>query len=350
MRFVSRIDLYLPADIIQRSPMLWDKLQSLWTTVDLQTDRERNKVEAATIVYDFRRVLDDLGIDNARSLIIDGETVFHDQRGEPNDLPNLILALSEHTALFGSGGQELRLSVEHEEAGLRMIAEVTVTSEHPRGAASARVSVLGEVTEFAPQPGERADDYRARVHPLIAEPNRRLALRLQFGSFISRLESALARHFAEARLWVTTEALDVAPASYEPPPLPAPRRGSLTLEATAAPPRNFTLSVEQRIAAMVTGPPPYAVRLRRIEDLQSTVIDTLIELGAVDGPTIPIAVARSVEEINRLIGDHNRYYPVERNLAIDVRSGQLLDMGEPWKPLAEITVDALRKRARAGDR
>jgi len=80
------------------------------------------------------------------------------------------------------------------------------------------------------------------------------------------------------------------------------------------------------------------------------VIDTLIELGAVDGPTIPIAVARSVEEINRLIGDHNRYYPVERNLAIDVRSGQLLDMGEPWKPMAEITVDALRKRARAGDR
>ena len=140
MRFVSRIDLYLPADIIERSPMAWDKLQSLWTTVDLQTDRVRNKVEAVTIVYDFRRMLDDLGIDNARSLVIDGETVFHDQRGEPGDLPSLILALSEHTAIFGSGAQELRLSVEHEEAGLRLVCEVTVVSEYPRGAAAARVS------------------------------------------------------------------------------------------------------------------------------------------------------------------------------------------------------------------
>lgn len=350
MRFVSRIDLYLPADIIERSPMVWDKLQSLWTTVDLRTDRERNKVEAVTIVYDFRRVLDDLGIDNARSLVIDGETIFHDQRGEPRDLPNLILALSEHTSLFGSGGQELRLSVEHEEAGLRLVVEITVTSEHPRGAAAARVSVLGEVIELAPQPGERADDYRERVHPIIAEPSRRLALRLQFGSFISRLESALKRHFAEARLRVITEALDVGPDSYEPPPRPAPRRSSPTLEATAAPLRNFTLSVEQRIAAMVAGPPPYALRLRKIEDLESAVIEALIEIGAVDSPTIPVAVARKVEEINRLIADHNRYYPIERNLPIDVRSGQLMDMGEPWKPMAELTIDALRKRARTGDR
>lgn len=347
MRFVSRIDLYLPADIIERSPMAWDRLQSLWTTVDLRTDRERNRVEAVTIVYDFRRVLDDLGIDNARSLVIDGETVFHDQRGEPNDLPNLILALSEHTAIFGSGGQELRLSVEHEEAGLRLVVEVTVTSEHPRGAAAARVSVLGEVVEFVPQPGEGADDYRARVHPLIAEPSRRLALRLQFGSFISRLQSAVERHFADARLAVTTEALDQALVAHELPSLPAPRRSAPTFEATAAPPRNFTLSVEQRIAAMVSGPPPYAVRLRRIEDLQSTLISTLIKEGAVDSPRIPITVARSLEELNRLIGEHNRYYPIERNLPIDVRSGQLLDRGEPWKPLAEVTIDALRKTARA---
>ena len=350
MRFVSRIDLYLPADIIERSPTAWDKLQSLWTTVDLRTDRERNKVEAVTIVYDFRRVLDDLGIDNARSLVIDGETVFHDQRGEPGDLPSLILALSEHTAIFGSGVQELRLSVEHKEAGLQLVLEVTVVSEYSRGAASARVSVLGEVIEFEPMPGESADAYQARVHPLVAEPSRRLALRLQFGSFISRLESALERRFSEARIAVTTEALDMALVSREPPRLPAARPTSPAFEATAAPARNFTLSVEQRIAAMMTGPPPYALRLRRIEDLESALVSTLIKEGAVAGPTIPITVARKIEELNRLIGEHNRYYPVEKNLPIDVRSGQLLDMGEPWKPLPALTIDALREMARAGER
>lgn len=350
MRFVSRIDLYLPADILERSPTVWDKLQSLWTTVDLRTDRQRNKVEAATIVYDFRRVLDDLGIDNARSLVIDGETVFHDQRGEPGDLPNLILALSEHTAIFGRGAQELRLSVEHEEAGLRLVIEVTTVSEHPRGAASARVSVLGEVAEFEPRPGESSTDYRARVHPLIAEPSRRLAVRLQFGSFISRLESALARHFCEARFAVITEALDVAMVSREPPPSPVPRRPAHAPEATAAPARNFTLSVEQRIAALMSGPPAYAVRLRRIEDLESELIEILIKARAVDGPTIPIAVARKIEELNRLIGEHNRYYPIEKNLPVDVLSGQLLDLGEPWRPLPAVTIDTLRAKARAGER
>lgn len=350
MRFVSRIDLYLPGDILKRSPTAWDKLQSLWTTVDLQTDRERSRVEAATIVYDFRRVLDDLGIDNARSLIIDGETVFHDQRGEPGDLPNLILALSEHTAIFGSGAQELRFSVEHEEAGLRLVFEATVVSEHPRGAASARVSVLGEVIEFEPKPGESADAYRARVHPFIAEPARRLALRLQFGSFISRLQDALERRFSEARISVTTEALDLALVSRDQPPPPPPRRPSHPIEATAAPLRNFTLSVEQRIAAMVTGPPPYAVRRRRIEDLESSLIDTLIKEGAVQSPSIPLAVARKLEELNRLIGEHNRYYPVEKNLPVDVLTGQLLDMGEPWTPLPAVTIDALRDKARSGER
>lgn len=350
MRFVSRIDLYLPADVLERSPTVWDKLQSLWTTVDLRTDRERSKLEAVTIVYDFRRVLDDLGVDNARSLVIDGETVFHDQRGEPGDLPNLLLALSEHTAIFGRGAQELRLSVEHEEAGLRLVIEVTTVSEYPRGAASARVSVLGEVVEFEPRPGESAAEYRARVHPLVAEPSRRLALRLQFGSFISRIEAALARHFAEARITVTTEALDVAPVSREPPPRPEPRRRPSAPESTAAPARNFTLSVEQRVAALMSGPPAYAVRLRRIEDLESELIDLLIEKRAVDGPTIPIGVARKLEELNRLIGEHNLYYPVEKNLPVDVRSGQLLDLGEPWRPLPQVTIDTLREKARAGER
>jgi hypothetical protein len=348
MRFVSRLDLYLPADILERSPTVWDKLQALWTAVDLRTDRERSRAEALTIVYDFRRVLDDLGIDNARALVIDGETVFHDQRGEPGDLPKLLLALSEHTSIFGRGAQELRFSVEHEEAGLRLVVEVTADAEYPRGTASARVRVLGEVIELEPKPGESGDDYRVRIHPLIVEPSRRVALRLQFSSFISRLESALSRHFFESRISVNTEALDVAIMAPTALPLPAVRRAAPTFESTAAPLRNFTLSVEQRIAATISGPPAYAVRLRQIEDLEGAMIGILIKERAVDGPTIPVAVARKIEEINRLIGEHNRYYPVEKNLPVDPHSGQLLEMGEAWYPMRMISIDMLREKARLG--
>ena len=87
----------------------------------------------------------------------------------------------------------------------------------------------------------------------------------------------------------------------------------------------------------MSGPPAYAVRLRRIEDLECELVELLIEKRAVDGPTIPIGVARKLEELNRLIVEHNLYYPVEKNLPVDVRSGQLLDLGEPWRPLSAVT-------------
>jgi hypothetical protein len=57
--------------------------------------------------------------------------------------------------------------------------------------------------------------------------------------------------------------------------------------------------------------------------------------------------ARRIEEVNTLIRDHNRFYPVERNLPIDAATGELLDMGEPWKPRLALTIDGLRAQARA---
>ena len=53
---------------------------------------------------------------------------------------------------------------------------------------------------------------------------------------------------------------------------------------------------------------------------------------------------------NDLIGRHNRYYPIEANLPIDVRSGKLLERGAPWRPLPAVTMDELLARAAAGRR
>ncbi len=114
MRFVSRIDVFLPGDMVERSPGVWDRFKSIWHPVDLGTDRMRDRIEGATFVYELRGALDELGIDNARSLVVDGVTVFHDARKVEGDLPDLLLALSDHVSLFGDRSQELRaLSVEH---------------------------------------------------------------------------------------------------------------------------------------------------------------------------------------------------------------------------------------------
>jgi hypothetical protein len=33
MRFVSRIDVFLPADIVERAPGVWDRFKSIWQPV-----------------------------------------------------------------------------------------------------------------------------------------------------------------------------------------------------------------------------------------------------------------------------------------------------------------------------
>jgi hypothetical protein len=119
---------------------------------------------------------------------------------------------------------------------------------------------------------------------------------------------------------------------------------------TVAPARNFSLSVEDRLRAFVQGAPGYIRRRRRIEDLEERLVQ---RLAAAVAPTELASAAETVAELallNDLIGRHNRYYPIEANLPIDVRSGKLLERGVPWRPLPAVTMDELLARAAAGRR
>jgi hypothetical protein len=173
-------------------------------------------------------------------------------------------------------------------------------------------------------------------------------LRLQFGGFVSRFEEALGRAFTETRFEVKTEVRDAASLPREEPmPEPPPARHAARIEATAAPLRNFTLSTEARIGALLSGPPSYAVRLKRIEDLEEELVAALCACERSGASTIPMGIARKLEQANNLIREHNRCYPVERNLPMDAATGELLDMGEPWKARPALTIDGLLTRARA---
>jgi hypothetical protein len=119
-----------------------------------------------------------------------------------------------------------------------------------------------------------------------------------------------------------------------------------TFVDTVAPPRNFTLSLEDRLRAYAQGAPGYIRRRRRIEDLEERLVR---RLAAAAAPAELAASAELVAELallNDLIGRHNRYYPIEANLPIDVRTGKLLERGVPWRPLPAVTVDDLLARAR----
>ena len=106
---------------------------------------------------------------------------------------------------------------------------------------------------------------------------------------------------------------------------------------TVARPRNFTLTIEERLRAYAQGAPGYIRRRKRIEDLQESL------LGKLRAAAVPAAEASSARFaadlalLNDLISRHNRYYPIEANLPVDVRTRQLFDRGAPWRPMPPVT-------------
>jgi hypothetical protein len=143
---------------------------------------------------------------------------------------------------------------------------------------------------------------------------------------------------------------EVAPEQEEDPP-PRPDAD------TASPPRNFALGVAERVSAAMAGVPAYARRLRAIEDLQAKLARRLHEVAheISDGASheasdVASQAARlflaELARLNDLIDRHNRYYPIERNLPSDPRTGAMLDRGRPWQPLGPVTLESLRARQR----
>jgi hypothetical protein len=117
---------------------------------------------------------------------------------------------------------------------------------------------------------------------------------------------------------------------------------------TASPARNFTLTTSDRVAAAIAGAPAYARRLRAIEDLQARLARWLAA-GVAKTPEAQSAFADELGRLNDLIDRHNLYYPAERNLPSDPRTGVVLDHGRPWRPLGRATPESLGAAAhRAG--
>jgi len=113
---------------------------------------------------------------------------------------------------------------------------------------------------------------------------------------------------------------------------------------TIAPPRNFTLTIEDRLRAYAQGAPGYIRRRRRIEDLEARLLGKLAAAAAPAQVAASAEVVAELAQLNDLIDRHNRYYPIEAQLPIDVRTGQLLERGQPWRLLPAVTMAELLAR------
>jgi len=200
VRLIGQIQITMTAaEAVRREPGFWDKLKrGLGGKVDLDTGEVRVALEATALVDSIKRAFARVGIDNAVSLVIDDTVIFQDSEGRPGDLPDLIMALSEHASVFGRGFREMKLAAEHEEAGLHLLCEVRAVTQHRRGEPSAFVSLGGRIRDLEPRTGESADAYRARVEPLARDAGLLETARMQFQSFVGRLEAALRAALPEA--------------------------------------------------------------------------------------------------------------------------------------------------------
>src|ERR1700722_18256883 len=96
-----------------------------------------------------------------------------------------------------------------------------------------------------------------------------------------------------------------APPSRKPREKKAKRPAKVT--NTAVLQRNFTLTSDDRIRAIVTGPPFYMQRRRKIEDLEQTILDELASLERTppEDPELALArVSKRVAALDRLVCDH----------------------------------------------
>jgi len=90
---------------------------------------------------------------------------------------------------------------------------------------------------------------------------------------------------------------------------------------TVAPPRNFTLSIEERLRAYAQGAPGYIRRKRRIEDLEDRLIRQLAAAAAPAQMAASAEVVADLALLNDLIAKHNRYYPIEATCPSTCRRG-----------------------------
>lgn len=201
MKLYGTIAVHVQAADILRAPRFLDRVRAAFGgKPDLRTGKMRAAIEATAIVEATRDALRRVGATNAISLVVDDTVLFHDRDSTPDDLGDLFLAFDDNSSVFGQGFAELRLAVEHREAGLHIVLEVQGRTEHAPGAPAVRIVISGRVEALTPRPGEDAEAYRMRAEPVATDPRALEMFRVQFDSFVARVRDAIAAAMPTARV------------------------------------------------------------------------------------------------------------------------------------------------------
>jgi hypothetical protein len=284
VKLFGAIAVHVQSEEILRAPRFLDKLKRAFGgTPDLRTGKVRSSIEATAIVEAVRDALRRLGATNAVSLVIDDTVLFHDRDGKPDDLGDLFLAFADNQSVFGAGFDELRLAVEHREAGLHLVMETQARSVHARGAPAVRVIASGRVEALSPQPGEDAEAYRKRAEPVATDPKALELYRVQFTTFVDRVRDAIAAAMPTARAEVeVAEQRVVRPDPMPPQPQQPSARYYDPYEAYYPSPLGYVAEAFLWSSIFAMAMPPHVVVVDHFNQTQGFADDP----GIFDGPTM----------------------------------------------------------------
>jgi hypothetical protein len=193
MKLFGCITATVAAQEILRQPNWWEKVRKAFgDDPNLGSGQAQSALEATVLVEVARDALRSIGASNAISLVIDDTVLFHDRDGASDDMGDLFLAFHDNSSVFGEGFREIRLAVEHEEAGIHIVIEIQARGQHAVGVPAVRIIISGRAVALTPKRGEDAEDYRKRAEPFANNPQAIETMRVQFQGFVARLRDAVA--------------------------------------------------------------------------------------------------------------------------------------------------------------
>lgn len=199
MRLSASLDVTLPGDVVLREPTSWERVQRLFLPAsmapELATEERLLNRDVVSLIEGLCTALAELEVNDAVYLAVDGSAVYYDTVGIPNDAEKLLQAAKADS--FGQPFDQVRAVFTQRREGIDFLYEATFQRCFRQGTPAAVVSVCGRLSALRPQPGERVEEARARLHALLGDPELAPSLRAFFDDTVTHLQGSLSRAFPD---------------------------------------------------------------------------------------------------------------------------------------------------------
>lgn len=165
---------------------------------ELAADNMRAVLDTAILVEAHVRALRAVGATDAVALVVDDLILFGDRDRHSDDLGELLLAFLDYAPAMDTDFRVVRLTVEHEEAGIHHVIELQARMACLDGEAPVRIIVSGRLAALEPRHGETAHDYCIRVEPLLQDRGAFQIAQASFDNFVTRVRDAIGRAIPQA--------------------------------------------------------------------------------------------------------------------------------------------------------